>query len=252
MDETHCAMIFDRGCVKPDQTDASEGQMFWMGSQPFLKVDLNGNRFTNESGSYDYILHASFNLPGQTYCTVWDSNYRADIERFETHGCARPYPHENGTAPVGFTMDAIDGMNADLMEQGYIVQSDTIEGLAEALNIPADAFAATVKRYNKLADAGEDTDFGKEDYRLSHMNTPPYFGVRQHGGYLIATMDGIKINTEMQVVDQNFNPIPGLWCAGDCSGGYFADSYINLLAGAAAGRSVTFGRLAGRYAAHAE
>ncbi|CVH78205.1 Urocanate reductase precursor [Coriobacteriaceae bacterium CHKCI002] len=250
MDDKHTAMIFDRGGIKPDATDASEGQLFWMGSQPFLKVDLEGNRFTNESGSYDHILHASLNLPGQTYCMVWDANYQEDIKRFDTHGCSRLFPHANGTDPV-MPMEVIDGMNEGLMADGYIVEADTVEGLAEKLNIPADAFAATVKRYNELADKGEDPDFGKEAFRLSHLDTPPFRGIRMHGGYLICTMDGIKINENMNVIDEQGAPIPGLYCAGDCSGGYFADSYPNLLAGAAAGRSVTFGRRAGQLAAKA-
>lgn len=247
-DEMHSAMIFDRAGIKPDATDASEGTLFWMGSQPFLKVDLDGNRFTNESGCYDHILHTSFNLPHQTYCMVWDGNYRADIERFQTHGCSRLFPHANGTESV-FTMDMVDGMNDELIADGYIVESDTIEDLAEKLGLPTDAFAATVARYNELADKGVDEDFGKEPFRLSHLDTPPFRGIRIHGGYLITTMDGIKIDTSMHVIDENNEPIAGLYCAGDCSGGYFGESYPNLLAGAAAGRSVTFGRLAGKLAA---
>ena len=70
------------------------------------------------------------------------------------------------------------------------------------------------------------------------------------GGYFICTMDGIKIDENMNVIGEDDAPIEGLYCAGDCSGGYFATSYPNLLAGAAAGRSVTFGRLAGKNAAH--
>lgn len=248
MDETHAAMIFDRGGIKPNATDASEGKLFWMGSQPFLKVDLEGNRFTNESGCYDHILHTSFNLPHQTYCMIWDANYQDDIKRFETHGCSRLFPHANGTAPV-MSMEVVDGMNAKLMEEGYIVESDTIEGLAEKLGIPTDSLAATTARYNELADKGEDSDFGKEAFRLSHLNTPPFRGIRMHGGYLITTLDGIKIDTEMHVVDESGKAISGLYCAGDCSGGYFGNSYVNLLSGDAAGRSVTFGRYAGKLAA---
>lgn len=104
-------------------------------------------------------------------------------------------------------------------------------------------------RYNELADAGEDTDFGKEAFRLSHMATPPFCGVRQHGGYFITTLDGIKIDTNMNVVNAEGEAIEGLYCAGDCSGGYYGNSYVNLLSGDAAGRSVTFGRLAAKNAA---
>ena len=91
--------------------------------------------------------------------------------------------------------------------------------------------------------------FGKEAYRLSALRTAPFEGVRMSGGYFICTMDGIKIDMNINAVDKNGNPIEGLYVAGDCSGGYFDTSYPNLLAGAAAGRSVTFGRLAGKNAA---
>lgn len=250
MDETHAGMIFDRACVKPDATGTENAAWFWMGSQPFLKVDLNGNRFTNESGSYDHILHTAFNLlPEHTYAMIWDANYTKDIERFETHGCSRLYPHANGTESV-FPMDYIAHvMNPDLIEQGYIVQADTIEELAEKLNIPPQNLKATVDRYNELYDKQKDEDFGKEPFRLSEIRTAPFYGVRQCGGYFICTMDGIKINTDINAIDKEGKPIEGLYVAGDCSGGYFHGSYVNLLAGAAAGRSATFGRLAGRNAA---
>ena len=121
--------------------------------------------------------------------------------------------------------------------------------LAEKLGLPVENFKATVDRYNELYDKQQDEDFGKEAYRLSEMRTAPFEGVRMSGGYFICTMDGIKIDTNINAVDTNGNPIEGLYVAGDCSGGYFDTSYPNLLAGAAAGRSVTFGRLAGKNAA---
>lgn len=196
MDTTHTAMIFDRGAVKPDYAGepgkASDGMMFWMGSQPFLKVNLKGERFINEYLPYDMVLHAAASQPHHTYCTIWDSKYSEDCEKFATHGCSRLYPHVNGTAPV-FPMETVIGMNEDLEEQGYIVQADTVEELAEKLGLPVDTFTATVEHYNELAANGEDTDFGKESYRLSTLTEAPFYGVRQCGGYLICTMDGIQI-----------------------------------------------------------
>lgn len=252
MDTTHTAMIFDRGAVKPDYAGepgkASDGMMFWMGSQPFLKVNLKGERFINEYLPYDMVLHAAASQPHHTYCTIWDSKYPEDCEKFATHGCSRLYPHVNGTAPV-FPMETVIGMNEDLEEQGYIVQADTVEELAEKLGLPVDAFTATVEHYNELAANGEDTDFGKESYRLSTLTEAPFYGVRQCGGYLICTMDGIQIDDNMHALDTNYQPIPGLYVIGDMSGNYFSHSYPNLMSGAAAGRSATFGRLAGQNAA---
>ena len=156
MDTTHTSMIFDRGAIKPDQTGeygkASDGALFWMGSQPFLKVNLNGERFMNEYQPYDMILHAAASQPYHTYCTVWDSKYPDDCEKFATHGCSRLYPHENGTNPV-FPMGYVMQLNDDLQAQGYIVQADTIEELAEKLGLPVDKFSSTVERYNELAAA---------------------------------------------------------------------------------------------------
>lgn len=252
MDTVHSAMIFDRAAIKPDEVGLSgesvPGGWFWMGSQPFLKVNLNGERFMNEYQPYDYILHQAAEQPHHTYCTVWDATYAEDIERFGTHGCSRLYPHENGADPV-LPMPYVDMLNEGLKADGYIQTADTIEELAEKLNIPADTFKATVERYNELAAKGEDEDFGKEDYRLSTMDTPPFYGTRQCGGYLICTMDGIQIDDTLHAVDKDYKAIPGLYVIGDCSGNYFAGSYPNLMSGAAAGRSATFGRLAGQYAA---
>ena len=252
MDQTHTSMIFDRGAIKPDQVGeygkANDGALFWMGSQPFLKVNLNGERFMNEYMPYDLVLHAAASQPYHTYCTVWDSKYPEDVERFATHGCSRLYPHVNGTAPV-FPIEYIEGMNADLQDQGYIVQADTVEELADKLGLPKDTFTATVDRYNELAAKGEDEDYGKEDYRLSTLSEAPFYGVRQAGGYLICTIDGIQIDDNMHAIDQDFKAIPGLYVIGDMSGNYFSGSYPSLMAGAAAGRSATFGRFAGQNAA---
>lgn len=252
MDATHASMIFDRGAIKPDQVGeygkASDGMLFWMGSQPFLKVNLNGERFMNEYMPYDLVLHAAANQPHHTYCTIWDSKYAEDCEKFATHGCSRLYPHVNGANPV-FPMGYVQAMNDDLQKQGYIVEADTMEELAEKLGLPVDAFTATVERYNELAAKGEDKDFGKESYRLSTLQQAPFYGVRQAGGYLICTLDGIQIDDNMHAIDQDFKAIPGLYVIGDMSGNYFAGSYPSLMAGAAAGRSATFGRLAGQNAA---
>ena len=251
MDETHAGMLFDRGGIRPDQVGCQpEGVLFWMGSQPFLKVDLEGNRFTNESGCYDHILHTAHNLPGMTYAEVWDANYIEDMIRFDTHGCSRMFPHVNGAESVW----PLEFNEAVFMPQyrgmGYVVKADTIEELAQKLGLPVENFVKTVERYNELYDKQVDEDFGKEAFRLSALRTAPFEGIRMSGGYFICTLDGIRIDTNMNAVDKDGNAIEGLYVAGDCSGGYFDASYPNLLAGAAAGRSITFGRLAGKIAAH--
>ena len=148
---------------------------------------------------------------------VWDSNLVEDIYRFKTQGCSRYFEFENG-APPQIPLAAVMGMNEGLVADGFIQQADTVEELAEKLDIPADAFAATVARYNELYDQQLDEDFGKEAYRLSALRTPPFFGVRQTG-YLLCTLDGIKIDEQMHALDESGQTIPGCsWQAWTAAG----------------------------------
>ncbi|HEY5959995.1 MAG TPA: FAD-dependent oxidoreductase [Polyangiaceae bacterium] len=253
-DEVHSSMVFDRGAVLPTEVAgfghvvAGDGALFWIGSQPFLKVNLKGQRFYNESGTYEGVLHADAEQPGHLHCTVFDANFGDDIRRFATHGCSRMFPFDNGADPTIPWPVFVSGMLPELIARGYVVQSNSIEGLATALHIPPDTFRATVARYNQLFDNQNDVDFGKEAFRLSSLRTPPFFGVR-NAGILLCTMDGIKIDTNMNALDRDDRPIPGLYVVGNDSGGFFAHTYPNLVPGLACGRTVTFGRRAGRIAA---
>ena len=234
------SILFNRCCVMPDEVAGNGvvGRWFWFGEQPFLKVNLNGERFCNESGPYDYMLHSTWSQPYHTYCDIWDSDAKAKAEQLNEVGCCRLFPFDNG-AKNNIPFDVVwNNMNAKLIEDGYIQQADTIEELAEKLNIPAENLAATVEKYNGYCDEGADPDYYKEAYRLTKLDTPPFYGVRT-GAWHLATFDGLLINTHMQVLDQDNNPIEGLYAIGDCSGGFFCVSYPNLFTGLACGRTTT-------------
>ena len=83
--------------------------------------------------------------------------------------------------------------------------------------------------------------FGAEKSGTNRRQTVQYHTSR--------TLDGIQIDDNMHAIDHDFKAIPGLYVIGDMSGNYFSGSYPSLMAGAAAGRSATFGRLAGQNAA---
>ena len=71
-----------------------------------------------------------------------------------------------------------------------------------------------------------------------------FYGCRQ-GASLLCTLDGLRINTKMQVLDKNGEVIDGLYAAGDCSGGFFAHNYPEYIVGVAVGRTLTEGYLLG-------
>lgn len=251
MDETHSSMLFDRTALLPDEVGGWEvqGKMFWMGSHPWLKVNLNGERFANESGPYDFILHAAATQPSNTYCVIYDSDWPTYAEQADMHGCSRLFPFDNGARP-NIPLEVIQGMNADLLDEGYIQQADTIEELAQKLNIPADALVKTVERNNENFANQEDPDFGKEPFRLSPIAKAPFYGVR-NTGRLLCTMDGIVIDTQCRALKEDGTPIEGLYVIGNDSGSYYSMTYPNLSTGNACGRTVTFARSTAKALANA-
>ena len=253
LDPTHASMMFNRASCLPTETAGYEtnGKWYWFGEQPFLKVNLNGKRFCNESGPYEFMLHSMYMQPYHTYCQIFDANSKEYDEKFQEVGCCRLFPFDNGAKsnmPYDYVWGSMtEGENSHL-EQGYLQKADTLEELAEKLNIPVDNFVATVERYNEMVANGVDEDYGKEANRLSPVDTPPYYGIRV-GAWHLTTLNGCRINTDMQVIKEDGNPIEGLYATGDCTGGFFANNYSNLFTGLACGRTMTFGRRAAKIVA---
>ena len=254
MDETHSIMMFDRVALRPDQKTGPEtarsgdSGFFWIGSQPWLKVNADGKRFMNESGTYENILHADEYQKGHCHYTIFDSNWVQYAEKFKMHGCSRLFPFENGADPNRTWKQEHDKNLPALIAKGYVQKADTIEELAKKLGLPPAQLKATVARNNELYRKGEDVDYGKEKHRLSPVDKAPFYGAK-NTGWMLCTMDGIQINTNMNAIDTEGNPIPGLFVIGNDSGGYFANEYPNLATGMACGRTVTFGRIVAKHLA---
>jgi hypothetical protein len=243
-------MIFDRGVIKPeteisgpDTTDAA--QYFTFSTQPFLKVTKSGRRITNESSPYDFVVHAAAELPGKAWYPIWDSTWKDDIQRFLTIGCSTLFSREgsNHHAPE---IEGVEGQMMGMIADGYIVQADTLDDLAAGLGLDsADTFKAEVEKYNGWFEAQYDGQFGKDPFRLSTLDTPPYFGMKV-GGLSLCTLDGLSVNTDYQALDQNYQPIEGLYVTGNDGGNYYANTYPNFGAGTNAGRCITAGMLVGK------
>ena len=248
LDKESAPMLFDRGIVAPgvdagyvDSESAFGGKAFPgtvsqynTGTQPFLKVNRNGERFANESCPYNDIVYAAAHQPGRVYAQICDANILEDVKRFHTIGCSAQ------TRNAG--EDYIKKQMENAETEGCFFKADTIEELADKLGFTGDAketFLATVERYNALYDAQEDTDFGKPAYRLSAIRKAPFYGCWL-GASLLTTEQGIAINEKGQALDNDNKPMPGLYITGDMSGSFFANNYPCLMAGVAMGRTLTF------------
>ena len=239
MDPCHASMMFNRCSVLPTETAGykTNGKWYWFGEQPFLKVNLNGKRFCNESGPYEFMLHSMYMQPYHTYVDVFDANNKKYCEQFDEVGCCRLFPFDNGAEsnmPYDYVWGQMtEGENSHLA-LGYLQKADTLEELAEKLNIPAEEFVKTVERYNELCAKGVDEDYGKSAHRMTPVDTAPFYGIRTCAWHL-TTMNGCRINTDMQVIRENGTPIEGLYATGDCTGGFFSQTYPNLFTGLACG-----------------
>ena len=248
LDKEAAPMLFDRGIVAPgvdagyvDSDSAFGGKafpgeirQFNPGTQPFLKVNRNGERFANESCPYNDIVYAAAHQPGRVYAQISDANMLEDAKRFHTIGCSA------GTRKN--TMEGLEKTFASAEEKGCFFRADTIEELADKLGFTGaakDTFLATVERYNELYDKQNDEDFGKPAYRLSAIRTAPFYGYWL-GASLLTTEQGIAINEKGQALDTNNQPMAGLYITGDMSGSFFANNYPCLMAGVAMGRTLTF------------
>jgi succinate dehydrogenase/fumarate reductase flavoprotein subunit len=236
---------FGRAPVAPDGKFGYpyEGATSWMGDQPFLKVNMDGERVCCETGPYDYPLHIAAQMPENKLATIWGANHNDQISIFHTIGCSRIVPSasvdpQGASTEEGMGFEANDGMIEAAVEAGVLQRADTIEELAEKMLMPPAALKATVDRYNELAAKGVDEDFGKPAKDLQPLDTPPYTA-GYFGGHILCTMDGLKISPDMQVLNgETKRPIEGLYAVGNCSGSMFAASYPELFIGNTMGRTL--------------
>lgn len=247
-DEIPTLMTFARAAVAPDAELGYpyQGMTCWIGDQPFLKVNLDGARVCCETAPYDYPLHVAALQPEYKLASIWDSDYQNQIVAFHTIGCSRINMSDTVDAAgvptgEGLSFPACDMMIGAAMEAGIVQQADTIEELAEKLRVDPAGLTATVERYNELAAKGVDEDFGKPAKDLLPLSKPPYFGAF-FGGHVLCTLDGLRIDEHMRVLNTERKPIEGLYAVGNCSGSMYAGSYPELFIGNANGRTITHAR----------
>ena len=128
--------------------------------------------------------------------------------------------------------------------KGYAVSADTYEGLAEAAGMDPAVFAETMNTWNAACEAQVDEAFGRTSF-AQPLDTAPFYAIQVSPG-IHHCMGGVAINTDAQVLDAEGSPIPGLFAAGEVTGGVHG---ANRLGGNAVADIVVFGRIAGERAA---
>ena len=200
-------------------TGALQGRARKMsGLDDVIDVNKNGERFVKEDARRDEFVAAIKKQPGGVVYDINDSSIVKPLNSF----------------------------NEDvetLVSIGRIYKADSLADLAKQLGMPADKLEATVAEFNKMVEAKNDPKFGRKLFDRPIVKPPFYATPRTPS--IHHTMGGLQISTNAQVLDKNGKPIPGLYAAGEVTGGIHGS---NRLGGNATADVLTFGRIAAKSA----
>jgi fumarate reductase flavoprotein subunit len=212
--------------------------------QPHLMVNLAGRRFVDEGimPNSTFTGNAIARQKERTAYLIFDGSLKDHMQTAGFDNVHRPFPFTK----VGDLDALIDQARA----QGYqdVHRAPSLEELAAQTGIDPAGLAATVEEYNGFCARGYDPVFNKSHRLLRALLHAPYYAAKfLPGGY--GTLGGIKINHRTEVLDKEWNPIPGLYAAGTDACSIYGDSYVFILPGNTLGFALNSGRLAGENAA---
>lgn len=227
-----------------------------MWDNPYLFLNMEGKRFTNETVEMAYIskqLRWQPSFKGENmdhehqetgskgwYCQIYDNDYMnyVDMPMLVPPVAMKKYMKEGPAEDhVGVFPHLIDTFCAD-----------TLEELVEKLGLPKEEALASIQRYNELCDEGYDPDFGKNPKFLNKIQTAPFWGIRRHIRCSSITA-GVLTDANSMVVREDGTPVQGLYAVGNLGGQFFGGcDYPFFSPGLSLGHAVTFGYIAAKHA----
>jgi hypothetical protein len=216
-------------------------------SYGFLHVNALGKRFKNEDvNTQSKSCSKLFEPKGGVAWTIYDADGLSQVKEQLDNGISGGlfYGQMSRMAPEAYDLEEEKQLLQTNIEQGKVVTANTLDELAALMDVPVDEFNKTVANYNKLAKAGNDTEYGKRKELLREIVKPPFYAGRLQATVL-SMAGGLHTNTNLNVLDANDQPLEGLYVIGSAAGDFFAADYPTICAGIGHGRCVTFSYLAG-------
>lgn len=211
--------------------------------QPHLMVNLLGDRFVNEEmANPAFMGNAISRQKNRSAFIIFDENIKQHMESVGFDSFHEVFPFTK--------VSDLDALIQNAFKVGYkdIFVADTLEELAEKTGIDPNGLKATVNEYNGFCDKGVDPIFNKNPKLLRPITTPKYYaGKFLPGAY--GSLGGIKINYKTEVLNKNWEKIPGLYAAGTDACSIYGDTYVFILPGNTMGFALNSGRIAGEHAA---
>lgn len=205
-------------------------------------VNADGRRFCDETAPYG-IMDGLIAAQGDTAYAIFD---HATLIEATDAGVARykqQVPGSTKRQSPHWNSDVIKKMAAE----GTVSRADSVAELATSLRLPVDHLTATVARHNAATAAGEDTDYLKDPAFLSPIATGPFYGAEVRPATVCFTACGLRIDRDARVLGESGAPVPGLFAAGESTGGVIGPRYVG--SGNSYASCLTFGRIAGTSAA---
>jgi fumarate reductase flavoprotein subunit len=206
-------------------------------------VNREGRRFCNETAPYG-IMDGLMATQGDVAFAIFDHRALVDATALGVARYKQSIPGSTKRQSPHWNVDVIEMM----LGEGKVQRAETIAGLASAIDVPAEHLKATVDRVNQLVDLGEDQDYLKDAAFLEPIATGPFYAVEIRPATCCFTACGLRTNREAEVLDESGRVIPGLYAAGEVTGGIIGPRYVG--SGNSYGNCVTMGRIAGQSAAH--
>lgn len=219
-------------------------------SYNFLHVNTYGKRFKNEDINTQSMSCGKLYQKDGIAWSVYDAKGLEQAEYMIKNNIAGGLFIGQQDKVVGkaWSMEDEKHVLQKHISEGKVIVANSIEELADKMNVPRVEFVKTVKRYNEIVKAKNDTDFGKRKEVLFPIATAPFYA-----GKLLATLltmcGGLHADERLVALDKDDNPIEQLYVAGAIQGDFFAGDYPTICPGLGHGRCMTFGRLAGLKAA---
>ncbi|MCR8641960.1 flavocytochrome c [Paenibacillus sp. N1-5-1-14] len=177
-----------------------------------ILVTSDGKRFTNEMATRDTVTAAINKVKDKSAWLVFDSGVRSRAKAVEQYN-----------------------------KMGFVKTADSAEALAKEIGVPADELKKTLDGWNSAVNNKKDAEFGRATGMEHDLATAPYYAIKIGPG-IHYTMGGVRINTNTEVLDKSGKPIPGLYAAGEVTGGLHGQ---NRIGGNSVAEIIIFGRQAG-------
>jgi len=220
-------------------------------SYNFLHVNAYGKRFKNEDINTQSMSCGKLYQKDGIAWSIYDANglnYAQEMMKKKIGGGLFFGQQDKVVGVNEWSLDDEKHMLEKHISEGKVVFANTLEELAQKMNVPAAEFVKTVKRYNEMVKAKNDTDYGKRSETLYPIEKAPFYA-----GKLLATLltmcGGLSTDARLLVLDKDDKPIENLYVVGATQGNFFAGDYPTICPGIGHGRCMTFGRLAGLKAA---